>query len=65
MANKYSFAITREHKLLMLAEQILDKYEKNGTPITLENFAEYCELLRNTCGENTTNTIYRVLVSEC
>jgi hypothetical protein len=64
MPNKYCFAISRTEKLRILAKNIRYKYAENGTPLTLENFAEYSELLRNTCGIDTTYAIYESLCNK-
>lgn len=64
MPNKYCFAMTRTEKLRILAKNIRYKYAENGTPLTLENFAEYSELLLNTCGTDATNAVYESLCNE-
>ena len=64
MPNKYCFAMTRAEKLRILAKTIRYKYAVNETPLTLENFAEYSELLCSTCGTDTTHAIYESLCTE-
>lgn len=64
MPNKYCFALTRAEKPRILARKIMDKYTANGTPLTLANFSDYCELLESTIGVDTTFTIYELLSTE-
>ena len=61
MPNKYRFGLTRAEKLRILAKKILDKFHENGTPVTLENFADYCELLSSTYGAESTQAVYNLL----
>ena len=61
MANKYCFGLTRAEKLRIIAKKILDKFHENGTPVTLENFADYCELLSSTYGVESTQAVYNLL----
>ena len=61
MPNKYCFALTRAEKLRILAKKILDKFHENGTPVTLENFADYCELLSSTYGAESSQAVYNLL----
>ena len=61
MPNKYCFGLTRAEKLRILAKKILDKFHENGTPVTLENFADYCDLLSSTYGVESTQAVYNIL----
>ena len=61
MPNKYCFGLTRAEKLRILAKKILYKFDENGTSVTLENFADYCELLSSTYGAESTQAVYNLL----
>ena len=61
MPNKYCFGLTRAERLRIIAKKILDKFHENGTPVTLENFADYCELLSSTYGVESTQAVYNLL----
>lgn len=61
MPNKYCFGLTRAEKARILAHKILDKFNENGTPVTLENFADYSELLASTFGVESTQAVYNLL----
>lgn len=62
MCNKSCFGMTRAEKIRYFAQKkILDRFEDNGIPITLENFADYCELLSNTYGADSAQGVYNLL----
>ena len=61
MPNKYCFGLTRAEKLRIHANKILYKFDENGTPVTLENFADYCDLLSSVYGAESTQAVYNLL----
>lgn len=61
MPNK---SINRAVKTRILAQSIRYCFNVEGIPLTIYNFADYPELLLNTCGADTTNAIYQLLCQE-
>lgn len=61
MPNK---SMNRDENLRILANNIRYHFNVEGTQLTIYNFADYQELLLNTCGADATNAIYQLLCHE-
>ena len=64
MPNKYYCGLTRAEKIRILAQKILDHFNENGTPVTLENFADYSDLLANVYGMDASLGVYNLLLAD-
>lgn len=61
MPNK---SMTHDKKLRILAKSIRYCFNVEGIPLTIYNFADYQDLLLNTCGAEATDAIYQLLCHE-